>query len=331
MNPQTLHHPIEYIQQKLLNEECYVYVLIDVNSHQILRGELFNQNDAPIFRSLFHGTLLQELRDQAPYLVQIELNQYQYLRYLLEQSPEHFMLFFSEHEIDILYQHWQSLLTVYALDGDVAIYKLYSPQILGPYLDACKTYEQARLLAFCEALYLYDEQDEWALTYQADPALAVPLSELKTLHPQLKTAWWHLKEHHLIYLQHITEESLRSNMEDYLTEHCFDLLLAYQGRDINQMIRHGIRRGRHYGIKTRRDFAFYLGMMFDVGPNFDEHPRVQKWLYQWDKKCEVGTIADELPEQVWVDAHNQYDDTAWQKMQKDYVFIQPEIISIEEG
>ena len=76
MNPQTLHHPIEYIQQKLLNEECYVYVLIDVNSHQILRGELFNQNDAPIFRSLYHGTLLQELRDQAPYLVQIELNQY---------------------------------------------------------------------------------------------------------------------------------------------------------------------------------------------------------------------------------------------------------------
>jgi len=333
MNNYTLHNPITNIHQKLLNQETGVYVLVDINSDQRLRGELFNLTDAPKFHSLFHGTVLQELRGQSPFLVQIELNQYRYLTYLFENSPEHFMLIFSEESLETLYQHWQSLLTVKSLDGNVAIYRLYTPQVLCPYLDACEPYEKVRLLAYCDALYCFNEHDIWELYYQANEKNKVPLSELKKVHPELKAAWWHIKEKHLIYLQHITESSLERDMFQYLSEHFVTLLQPFEESDIKKMITHGIRRARYYKIKTRRDFAFYLGMMFDIAPNFDEHPKVTSWLIEWskntEKKVDLSTMADQLPIKTWDNIRSSYNVNAWKKMQSTYIYTQPIPVNFE--
>ncbi len=333
MNKYFFHNPITNIHQKLLNQETNIYVLIDVNSDQRLRGELFNLTDAPKFHSLFHGTVLQELRDQSPFLVQIELNQYQYLSFLFEHSPEHFILIFSQHTLITLYQHWQSLLTVKTLDSDTAIYKLYTSQILGPYLDACKPYEQAQLLAFCDELYLYNEYDQWSLHYQVQPQFESSLTDLKKIDPELKTAWWQLKEIHLTYLQHITEPSLHSNMLQYLSEHFIDLLQPLKDTDISQMITHGIRRARFYEVKKRSDFAFYLGMMFDIGPDFDEHPKVNSWLISWKEKSEtkdkLSTMVAQLPVKIWDEITSSSNKSAWKNMQKTYSYSHPEPVNFE--
>ncbi|WP_198264390.1 DUF4123 domain-containing protein [sulfur-oxidizing endosymbiont of Gigantopelta aegis] len=317
MSEAILHHPLETIHQILLNGESNVYALIDINSRQSLRGELFNLSDDPIFYNLFHATAMQELRDQSPCLIQIQLNQYDFLTHLLNEAPEHFMLIFSNHHFETLSQHWQSLLTVYALDGEVAIFKFYTAQILGPYLKACQPYEQAQLLAFCDAVYLYDELDKWSCVYQLNPELALPLSDLKKIDPPLKTAWWHLKEAHFIYLQSLTEQALISNLGDHLLEWHLDALLPYQNKTLSKLIQHGIKRARHYGLKTREELSFFLGLMFELAADFDEHPKIQQWLINRTPDTSVLALVDQMHDTVWDSMHNDPESPAWKEMPND--------------
>ncbi|WP_198263499.1 DUF4123 domain-containing protein [sulfur-oxidizing endosymbiont of Gigantopelta aegis] len=209
MKSTNLYKPITTIHQTLLNNKSNVYVLIDISSAPELRGELFNLTDSPQFYSLFHGTVLQELRDQSPFLLQIELNQYQYLNHLFDHAPENFMIIFSQHSLETLYQHWQSLLSIKTLKGEIAVFKFYTTQILAPYLKACTMIEQTRLLAFCDNLYIFDAENEWSCIYQSPDngsPFIVPINDLKKVDPELKTAWWQQKIEHFQYLQSASKQ-----------------------------------------------------------------------------------------------------------------------------
>ena len=313
-NSHYLQHPLNDIHKILLHQTSNIYVLINVNAKKILRGELFNLTDAPKFRSLFHGTVLQELRDQSPFLVQIELNQYQYLTYLLENSPEHFSLIVSEHSIDRLYQHWQSLLTVYALDGDVALYKFYSPEILRPYIKACKPYEQALLLAFCDEMYLYNNHNQWVRCYKALAQEKTPLPKINTIDPHLKSAWWQLKEHHFDFMSSITESALIENLGNHLLSHHMDALQPYKNKTLSQLVNHGIQRARFYGLETREELSFFLGMMFEISPEFDEHPIIHQWLLNKNIDTSLLELVDDTPESVWDSLQNNSESPAWHQM-----------------
>ncbi|MCP3899799.1 MAG: DUF4123 domain-containing protein [Desulfobacteraceae bacterium] len=309
-----LQHPLNDIHKLLLHQVSNIYVLINVNAKKNLRGELFNLTDAPKFRSLFHGTILQELRDQSPFLVQIELNQYRYLTYLLENHPEHFIFIFSEHSLDTLYQHWQSLLTVYALDGNIALYKFYSPEILEPYIKACKPHEQALLLAYCNEVYLYNKQNQWNRCYQASDQEKIALREIKTVDPHLKTAWWELKAHHFDFMSSITESALIENLGNHLLSHHMDALQPYKNKTFSQLISHGIERARYYGLETREELSFFLGMMFELSPDFDEHPKIQQWLLSKNANTSVLDLVDQTPSIVWDSLINNSDSKAWCQM-----------------
>jgi hypothetical protein len=233
---------------------------------------------------------------------------------MLDNASEHFILIFSKHDAQTLYQHWQSLLTVYALDGDVAIYKLYTAQILGPYLQACQPYEQAQLLAFCDSVYLFDELDECSCIYQQNPELAVPLSALKTIDPLLKSAWWHIKEEHLKYLKHLTEETLVTNLSEHLIEWHMDALSPYTHKTLSQLVRHGIQRARCYHLQTQEELSFFLGLMFELAADFDEHPKIHQWLIKRPPETSVLDLVDQIHEHDWDSLHNNPNSSAWQKM-----------------
>ncbi|MCW8929889.1 MAG: DUF4123 domain-containing protein [Gammaproteobacteria bacterium] len=313
-NPHHLQHPINEIHKILLNKTTNIYVLIDVNAKKGLRGELFNLSDAPKFRSLFHNTVLQELRDQSPFLLQIELNQYRYITYLFEKAPKHFLLIFSKYSLDILYQHWQSILTVYALNGDVAFYKFYSPEILKPYIKACKPSEQALLLAYCDEVYLYNKPNQWDRCYQVLVQEKISLPEINKVDPHLKTAWWQLKDHHFDYMSSITENALIENLGNHLLSHHMDALQAYKNRTLSKLISHGIQRARFYGLETREELSFFLGMMFELSPNFDEHPKIHQWLLNKTSNTSVLELVDQTPATVWDSLKNNSESQAWYKM-----------------
>lgn len=254
--------------------------------------------------------MLQELRDQSPFLVQIELNQYRYLIYLFENAPEHFSLIYSKYTLETLYQHWQSLLTVYALDGDVALYKFYSPEILEPYIKACKPYEQALLLTFCDEVYLYNKQNQWRRCYQALAREKTSLPEVNTVDPHLKTAWWQLKNHHFDFMSSITESALIENLGNHLLSHHMDALQPYKNKTLSQLISHGIQRARYYGLETREELSFFLGMMFELSPNFDEHPKIHQWLLNKASNTSVLDLVDQIPTIVWHHLINNFDSEA---------------------
>lgn len=97
-------------------------------------------------------------------------------------------------------------------------------------------------------------------------------------------------------------------------------LVKYLPEDsLHAMIRSGLVRARGHGLSSLPKLAGFVGVMFEIAPNFDEHPVISKHL-----AAQVGTAEDrfdrlftDLPELVWTEAEDAYDDEAWYPELKD--------------
>ncbi len=45
---------------------------------------------------------------------------------------------------------------------------------------------------------------------------------------------------------------------------------------LRQMIEHGISIAQRYGLETEQDLVFFLLNMIEIGPQFHEHPPIQR-------------------------------------------------------
>lgn len=79
-----------------------------------------------------------------------------------------------------------------------------------------------------------------------------------------------------------------------------------------EMVRNGVARARSHGLRSLEDLTAFVSIMFEVAPNFDEHPALREALE--DESVEVderldGLFDSELDE-AWEEAA-RYDGAAW--------------------
>lgn len=107
----------------------------------------------------------------------------------------------------------------------------------------------------------------------------------------VKVIYWHLRNHHAKVVQHLTREELETRV---------DVTVA---------------RGRRYGFQTISDLAGYSALMFELAPNFDEHPAFKKILNDSSilPELKLRRLSQQISEKDWREALSLYDRLFWRR------------------
>lgn len=105
----------------------------------------------------------------------------------------------------------------------------------------------------------------------------------------VKVIYWHLRNHHAKSVQFIGKETLETR------------------------IQFSIRKARKYSLGTISDLAGFTALMFELAPNFDEHPSFKRVLLDGSIPPEVKMrrLSQVITDREWDEAVRLYDRTFW--------------------
>lgn len=82
---------------------------------------------------------------------------------------------------------------------------------------------------------------------------------------------------------------------------------------LREMVTNGVARGRSHGLTWESTLTAFVALMFEVAPNFDEHPKVRAGLeapfLEPDERIQY--LPDYVGDEAWREAEQNYDESAW--------------------
>jgi hypothetical protein len=83
---------------------------------------------------------------------------------------------------------------------------------------------------------------------------------------------------------------------------------------LRKMVRAGIRRAESHGFTNGEDQTAFISIMFEIAPNFDEHPQIKAVLddQQFAPSDRLERLWSPLvTEEAWEEAEKNYNENAW--------------------
>ncbi|MDQ3684472.1 MAG: hypothetical protein M3430_02560 [Acidobacteriota bacterium] len=82
---------------------------------------------------------------------------------------------------------------------------------------------------------------------------------------------------------------------------------------LKDMVESGLTRARQYGLTWESNLTAFVALMFEVAPNFDEHPLIQRILTDENVPPDdrIDVLIERTTEQNWEAAKEGYDADAW--------------------
>lgn len=109
------------------------------------------------------------------------------------------------------------------------------------------------------------------------------------------------------------EKSFRRKVLEHLKAEHPESVEGVDEKDLEIMVANGIGRARSHGFTWESSVAAFVMLMFEVAPNFDQHPAFRQHLE--DKKLEemerIEAIFNFVTDEEWAEAQDKYDDEAW--------------------
>lgn len=104
-----------------------------------------------------------------------------------------------------------------------------------------------------------------------------------------KVISWHLRNYHARSVQHLTKPLLE------------------------ERVRLAIARARRWALGTISDLAGFAALMFELAPNFDEHPSFRRVLADptIPPEAKMKRLSQVITDREWDEAQNQYDRGFW--------------------
>ena len=83
--------------------------------------------------------------------------------------------------------------------------------------------------------------------------------------------------------------------------------------ELRLMIANGVARAHGHGLTWESAIAAYVQLMFQVAPNFDEHPAFLRVLddRSLDENGRMQAIFKRVSREEWKEAQDLHDDDAW--------------------
>lgn len=85
--------------------------------------------------------------------------------------------------------------------------------------------------------------------------------------------------------------------------------------ELERRLRIGVARARSHGARLQSALGLFVALMFEIGPNFDQHPAIRDALRSGPEQPDdrVLTLPDRVSEPHWVEAQERADASAWQE------------------
>ncbi|MES2962771.1 MAG: DUF4123 domain-containing protein [Bdellovibrionota bacterium] len=105
----------------------------------------------------------------------------------------------------------------------------------------------------------------------------------------VKVIYWHLRNHHAKSVQFVDKVTL-------------EIRVGYS-----------IEKARRYGLGTISDLAGFAALMFELAPNFDEHPSFKRVLEDpsLPPDAKMRKLSHTISDREWSEATRLYDRTFW--------------------
>ena len=90
-------------------------------------------------------------------------------------------------------------------------------------------------------------------------------------------------------------------------------IAGFDDGELRRRIRLGLARADRYGFLSHASLAAFVATMFEVAPNFDEHPRLQAGLLDTSVSLDsrMLDLVQRTTEADWIEAEESYDEGAW--------------------
>jgi hypothetical protein len=116
------------------------------------------------------------------------------------------------------------------------------------------------------------------------------------------------------FIGRIEEHLMEEDAETIVRLHQHTCALEELSREtLRRMIRNGIDRARSYGFTWEATLFAFVWLMFEVAPNFDDHPLIRRILegavQPEDRRIDL--LWEQISEESWEAAESNYDPTAW--------------------
>lgn len=100
---------------------------------------------------------------------------------------------------------------------------------------------------------------------------------------------------------------------EHLRRHHTAATEVYTDDLFRQMVTRGVARARARGLTAENCIAFYVALMFEIAPNFDEHPRLGQILRDGGAPPDeqIERLTEWATDEDWNEARLSYDAAAW--------------------
>jgi hypothetical protein len=226
-------------------------------------------------------------------------------------STERWGLFLiSDNKADDLAKYFQKFVIAKGPDGQPYFLRFHDPAVLDVLLNSWDPKERAIFFGPTQYFGLPD-LDTMEVHFKENPFAAkihsLPRPEdclLQLREPQLKACsdaieqdlikviYWHLRNHHAKSVQYL------------------------EAADLQQRVRFAISKARRYSLSTIADLAGFSALMFELAPNFDEHPSFKGVLEDMElaPDLKMRRLAQVITDKEWSEAQRHYDRGFWPSM-----------------
>ncbi|HSP80697.1 MAG TPA: hypothetical protein VLQ93_19365 [Myxococcaceae bacterium] len=99
----------------------------------------------------------------------------------------------------------------------------------------------------------------------------------------------------------------------HLREESPELVDELPDDSLRSLIASGLARARMHELRSPEDLTAFVSIMFEIAPNFDEHPAIRKVLRDPDIPVDerMDALFKKVPPKAWEEADLAYDSDAW--------------------
>ncbi len=122
-----------------------------------------------------------------------------------------------------------------------------------------------------------------------------------------------LRKEQLDALQKGADQAFVERLIAHFREQFGEKLADIDDPEFKRMVSNGVVRARSHGLTFESSIVGFVQLMFQVAPNFDEHPAFLRVLDDrtLEENDRIQAIFKRVSREEWKQAQEQYDDDAW--------------------
>lgn len=257
--------------------------------------------------SLYRETPEQEFWDIAPYLFTVTEALLEWL-FKIAATDGWGTFVASRADLLSLRHHFRHFLKVQAPRGETWVFRFYDPRVLRPFLISCSAEELRLFFGPVQAYGIFSSPESVVFYQEAAIHQPMPLPKYALM--------FKLRDAHIEALSTQADRALATEVIGFLRSRFPQLVVDLPPETLERRVLLGFNRARTYGFTRTSTLAAFVGIMFELGPLFDEHPVIQSALREgavppddrWNLMFVRASEAD------WESARQLSGQSAWQEL-----------------